>query len=720
MRVEQQADDIAYTFASDRSRNEEITYAELDKRARTVGCMLSGLEIRGKPVMLLYPPGIDYISAFFGCLYAGAIAVPAAPPDPLRPDSSLPRLAAIVRDAAPCVVLTTAALGVALSSLSRSSPGLSGLDVMTTGDVSAGRQKTWEPAPADAASIALLQYTSGSTSTPKGVVLTHRNLISNSEFMFRLFGHSRESLGVMWLPPHYGMGLIGGIIQPLYGGLPVTLMAPADFLRRPLRWLQEISRTRATISGGPSFAYDLCVGKTTVEERLQLDLSSWQVAFNTSAPVQAETMEQFARAFEPAGFRREAFHPCYGPAEATNIVTGGIPWSRRGTRAFDAAALRRGKAIPAAADGTSRRLVSCGYASVDHCRVVIVDPVTQMECVAGQVGEIWTSGSSVARSYWDRPEETREVFGARVARTGDGPFARSGDLGFVLDHELFVTGRLRVAGSAGWCDRRRDEIEPTAESSRPLLRPSCGAAFTMAESPGRLQDSPGLRSVPFLHELEPGTAQHRVAAALCCRDELDVSALGHALDVLIARRAATFPSPDGEDGQRIIGRTGAWLQENDARYVDDAQLTKWLKHSAHEPLDLASGQLARIQLYRRATDETIALVVAHHFIADFWSIGQLVRELGTLYGTQKGGIPAPLPELPDFVRHYSWVEGARASAYAILSADSVACPDCCHPGGDCDLLRESPRCLANASYGKGRCVDDRLPGDARRRHNGQA
>jgi acyl-CoA synthetase (AMP-forming)/AMP-acid ligase II len=310
MRAEQQPRRVGYTYISD-SGTAEITYAELDRRASAIGCMLSEMGVRGKPAMLMYPSGIDYIAAFFGCLYAGAIAVPACPPDPMWPDRSLSDLAAVVRDAKPSFVLTTAATGAILGSMSRSSPELSRLNIVVTDDLSAERADVWEPAAVPADSVALMQYASGSTSTPRGVVLTHRNLMSNSGRIFRFFGLSAKSRGVTWLPGHDDMGLISGIIQPLYGGFPVTMLAPADFLREPLSWLQEISRTRATTSGGPNFAYDLCVRKTTPEERSQLDLSSWRVAFSGAEPISAETMDNFTRAFESVGFRSEAFNPAY-------------------------------------------------------------------------------------------------------------------------------------------------------------------------------------------------------------------------------------------------------------------------------------------------------------------------------------------------------------------------------------------------------------------------
>jgi acyl-CoA synthetase (AMP-forming)/AMP-acid ligase II len=343
MRARQQPHRIGYAFVPEEGGELQLSYAELDRQARAVACALAGL--RGQTALLAYPPGLDYIAAFFGCLYAGVIAVSAPPPDQVRPDRSMPRLAAIVRDAAPSVVLTTAAMSGAARFLPE--PELSRLRVIATDEAATDDAATddaatgdaaaldAEPAPVSADSVALLQYTSGSTAEPKGVAITHGNLMSNSELIFRLFGHCDQSRGVSWLPPHHDMGLIGGVIQPLYGGFPVTLMTPADFLHRPLKWLQEISRTGATTSGGPNLCYDLCVRKTTAHERERLDLSNWRVAFHGSQPLRAATMEGFAAAFASAGFRREAFHPCYGLAEATLIVTGGVPWSQRGVTASD-------------------------------------------------------------------------------------------------------------------------------------------------------------------------------------------------------------------------------------------------------------------------------------------------------------------------------------------------------------------------------------------------
>ena len=467
-RAAQQPGRIAYTFLAGDGDEEQLTYAELDSRARAIGCRLTELGARDKRVALLYPPGIDYITALFGCLYAGAIAVPACPPGTPRPDRSLTRASGILRDSAPACMLTTSLLGGSLPSLLEC-PTLPHTRVLATDHMRGADARTWEPWPADPDSVALLQYTSGTTAAPKGVVLTHRNLIDNSKLIYRFFGHSDDSRGVLWLPPYNDMGLIGGIIQPLYGGFPTTLMRPEDFMRRPVRWLQEISRTSATTSGGPNFAYDLCVQKTTAEEREQLDLSSWQVAFNGAEPVRAQTMERFARAFAPAGFRPSAFHPYYGLAEASLIVTAGVSWSARDTKSLTLQ--------PRPAGAPPRRVVSCGVAPPDH-RLVVVDPTTRTRVPPGQVGEIWISGASVAQQYWRRGDETSEIFGARLADSGEGPFLRSEDLGFTLGNQLFVTGRMRDMIIMREARYYPADIELTAQLAAPVLRPGRGAAFT--------------------------------------------------------------------------------------------------------------------------------------------------------------------------------------------------------------------------------------------------
>ncbi|HZI06247.1 MAG TPA: AMP-binding protein, partial [Archangium sp.] len=310
-----------YTFLEDSEGDEStMTYAQLDYRARLIAAALQKVARPGDRVMLLYPPGLEYVAGFFGCLYAGMVAVPAYPPDPMRLERTLPRLRAIIQDAQASVVLTVAFIHGMGEFLFEQAPDLRELHWMATDELPTDKQPEWKRTELERQSLAFLQYTSGSTGTPKGVMLSHGNLLHNLECISRAFGTTEESVGVIWLPPYHDMGLIGGILQPLYRGFPVALMSPLTFLKQPRRWLEAVSRFGATVSGGPNFAYDLCVRKMTPQERARLDLSRWKVAFSGAEPVRTETLERFLEAFGPRGFRREAIYPCYGLAEGTLIA----------------------------------------------------------------------------------------------------------------------------------------------------------------------------------------------------------------------------------------------------------------------------------------------------------------------------------------------------------------------------------------------------------------
>src|ERR1043165_7704409 len=312
-RAQSQAERLAYTFLLDGEQEEaSLTYGELDRQARAIAAWLQPLVSPGDRVLLLYPPGLEYIAAFFGCLYAGAVAVPAYPP---RRNRNLLRLQALVADAQASVALTTAPVLARISPLFSQNPYLEPLRWLTSDSVTAGIERHWQEPAINSEALAFLQYTSGSTSTPKGVMLTHGNLLHNEQIIQHAFQQSEESIILGWLPLYHDMGLIGNVIQPLYVGAPCILMSPTAFLQKPFRWLEAISRYRATTSGGPNFAYDLCARKVTEDQRATLDLSSWTVAFNGSEPIRPETMERFADTFAPCGFKREAFSPCYGLAE---------------------------------------------------------------------------------------------------------------------------------------------------------------------------------------------------------------------------------------------------------------------------------------------------------------------------------------------------------------------------------------------------------------------
>ena len=481
-------DRVAFTLlAEGEVEIDSLTYRALEERARCLAVELRRRLRPGDRALLLYPSSLDFIIAFLACLSAGVVAVPVQAPRPQ--ERSLARFRAIAKDAAPRAVLSTRALigegGIPRAHLAV--PELEDALWWATDDGGAAggdAPELPEPSPED---VAFLQYTSGSTSQPKGVVISHGNLLHNERMLGAAFLQDEASLVVGWLPLFHDMGLIGQVLQPLHAGGRCVLMAPAAFLHRPARWLEAISRYRATTSGGPNFAYDLCASKIPREALAELDLSSWKVAFSGAEPVRAATLERFAEMFGPCGFRAASFQPCYGLAEATLFVTGGT--SGRGAKSLcaDPAALERHELALAA--GPGRVLVSCGRAGSGQ-RVAVVDPGTCTECPEGAIGEIWLAGPSVARGYWRQPEATESVFRA-VLRTRAGEaterFLRTGDLGFLRDGELYVTGRLKDLIILRGRNHYPQDLELTAGESHPDLRPGGGAAFSVdAEAGERL------------------------------------------------------------------------------------------------------------------------------------------------------------------------------------------------------------------------------------------
>jgi amino acid adenylation domain-containing protein len=517
-RADNEPERTAYIFLSDgETEDAKLSYGELDLRARAIAALLQSFKATGERVLLVYPSGLDYITAFFGCLYAGATAVPVYPP---RQNASFHRLQSIASDARPAIALTTASTLTKAHSRLSQSPELNSLRWLTADEAPISLADAWSEPKLGESSLAFLQYTSGSTATPKGVMVSHGNLLKNERLIQTAFQQTGDSIIAGWLPLYHDMGLIGNVLQPLFLGVQCFLMSPVAFLQNPFRWLNLISRHRVTTSGGPNFAYELCINKTTSEQRATLDLSSWSVAFNGAEPVRAETMRRFAEAFEPSGFRPAAFRPCYGLAEATLLVTAGMGRDAAVVKRFDHAALaeRCVRVAPAEVEN-AKPLVGCGGALPGQ-RVVIVDPESETCCGQGQVGEIWVSGDSVALGYWNRPEETERVFQARVAVTGDGPFLRTGDLGFIDEGELFVTGRLKDLIIIRGVNHYPQDIELTVEQSHAAMRPGCGGAFSVEVEgderlavvqevdPRRLQDVDAVleavrQAVAQEHEVQP-------------------------------------------------------------------------------------------------------------------------------------------------------------------------------------------------------------------------
>jgi amino acid adenylation domain-containing protein len=470
----------AYTYLADgESAATELTYGELDQKAQAIGALLQQLGAKGERALLLYPSGMEFVAAFFGCSYGGMIAVPAYPPDPARLGRTLPRFQAIAKNAEPLVALTTTSLLPLWEELVSQNPGLKRIRWLATDSLADERTGGWTYPDINSDSIAFLQYTSGSTSEPKGVMVSHGNLLHNEQMIKAAFRHTEESTFVGWLPLYHDMGLIGNLIQPLYIGARSILMSPMAFLQQPVRWLQAISHYQAATSGGPNFAYDLCVRKIADQQKAGLDLSSWRVAFNGAEPVRSATLNAFAKAFASCGFRREAFSPCYGLAEATLIVSGGTDKSASVVFTIDRESLEENRVLAMPPDEHGGcALVSCGK-SLPGEQIIVVDPESLARCSPHHVGEIWVASPSVAPGYWNNPEETEKTFGAYLSDDGSGPFLRTGDLGFLKDNELFVTGRLKDLIIIRGRNHYPQDIELTVERSHAALRPGCGAAFSI-------------------------------------------------------------------------------------------------------------------------------------------------------------------------------------------------------------------------------------------------
>ncbi len=479
-RASVQTDRRAFTYLTESGEEHAITYGELNRQARSFAARLQDRNAHGERALLLYQPGLEYVGAFFGCLYAGVVPVPAYPP---RMNGNLGRLQSVAQDAGAKFALTSAAIHQGIERRFAEAAWLQELSwLVMERSLGSARDDSWQLPELKGDQLAFLQYTSGSTSQPKGVMLTHNNLLSNLEMIERSFGTTAEDRGVVWLPPYHDMGLIGGILQPLYTGYQMTLMAPVDFIQKPLRWLETISRLQATVSGGPNFAYELCLRKITPEQRDRLDLSHWKIAFSGAEPVRSETLDQFSHYFGKSGFRSEAFYPCYGLAEGTLFVTGGAQEEAPIVQTLRGDMLEQNQAVTAI-DGQegNRTLVSSGRPALSRQQVVIVDAKELTACADDHVGEIWVSGPSVAHGYWGRPDQTEETFQAYLADTGEGPFLRTGDLGFIRDGELYVTGRLKDLLIIRGRNYYPQDIEFCVQECHPAVKNSNGAVFAVEE-----------------------------------------------------------------------------------------------------------------------------------------------------------------------------------------------------------------------------------------------
>jgi acyl-CoA synthetase (AMP-forming)/AMP-acid ligase II len=520
-RAAEQPDDRAYVFLSEKGIEEAVlTFAELHRRAGILAMHLARRLRQGDRVLLMFPAGLDFIVAFFGCLTAGVIAVPIMPP---RRTSTRDSSESIIADCGARVVLTSSGLVENRADIPARLRHLDlewiAVDTLLEA-ANDGAVDTLAPARED---IAFLQYTSGSTSAPKGVIVTHGNLLENLDMIRVALGNTRRSTYVVWIPFYHDMGLVLNVLESFYLGALCVVLSPTSFVQRPLVWLRAIGSYRAEVASGPNFAFDLCVSRFRAEQMEGVDLSCWKIALNGAEPVRAATIDQFAAKFAPYGFEPRAMYPAYGMAEATLLISGG----RRGddvvTRSVSREALQRGIIAAPKSGADAQVLVGCGRALVGE-EIAIVDPDSRRRRSTDEVGEIWVRGANVAAGYWQNPVATAETFAATIAGEGGAQWLRTGDLGFLDDAgEIYITGRIKDVIIIYGNNHYPQDIEATMQSAHPALRQNCGAAFSYV-------DQRGLEKLVLVQEVERSRRQHvstdeiekRIRAAISHEHEVSV------------------------------------------------------------------------------------------------------------------------------------------------------------------------------------------------------
>lgn len=668
------------------------TFAELDRRANAMAAFLRGRCAPGERVVLAYPTCLDFLAAFYGCLGAGVLAVPASLPLAHGKDR---RLALIFADCGARIALTNAKhFELVERHLSEAGLGAKARILATddiadaAGDASAGGVR-----PQD---LALLQYTSGSTRAPAGVMVSQGNLVANLEALREGFGTSPDSVCVSWLPLFHDMGLVAGALAPTWVGCPVYLMAPARFVQNPMRWLRAFTRYRGTIGGGPNFAYQACVEAARAQGVEGLDLSSWNLAWNGAEPVRPSTLEEFSATFAPVGFRPEALTPAFGLAEATLLVTGKRGHAPPVMRTVDETSLRSGEAIPIDDDDPrGKRLVSSGGAA-RGVELRIVEPETGADISGASVGEIWLRGDSVGQGYWGKAEQSAAIFDARTA-AGDGPFLRTGDLGFLREGELFVTGRRKDVIVIRGVNYYPQDIEQTIECSHPALQPAACAVFGIDEGDAV--------RVVVVQELRRSNWRNVDANEIFVAIRREV-AREHQLAVhrIVLLKAFGLPKTSSGKVQRSACRAaledGAlaalheWRSTLQAAPIDftgepltqpgvlERQLVAWLQRECgidgitwKTPLmDLGIDSLKGVELGNALSAAfrhpfPVTLMIEHPTIE---SLARLIREEALGVRTEKPDAPPPLAEAgPSLVKDIDLLDDAALDALLEESIDAV-------------------------------------------------
>jgi acyl-CoA synthetase (AMP-forming)/AMP-acid ligase II/alkylation response protein AidB-like acyl-CoA dehydrogenase/acyl carrier protein len=574
-RAAEQPSQRAYTFLVDgKVEGATLTYSELDSKARSIAAFLQQRQAQGERVMLLYPQGLEVIAAFLGCLYAGVIAIPVPPPESGRLKRTLPRLKAIARDAQAKFVLTTAKILALVEEYREQIPEFQSMTWIDTEQIPLELAENWFDPQVCRENLAYLQYTSGSTSTPKGVMISHGNLIFHSEYLQRACGYKPDSATVTWMPYFHDYGLVEGLLQPLFNGTPCFVMSPFSFIKRPIHWLQAISRYQATHSQAPNFAYDQCVRRISIEDCQGLDLSHWQAAGNAAEPINPKVLERFFTTFEPFGFRWHTFSPAYGLAEATLLVSSSPETDTPVLCQLDAAMLEKNYVVDATAQSElTRTVVGCGRL-VCETQVKIVNPETLVQCAPNEVGEIWASDPSVAQGYWNRPQETEQTFRAYIMNTDAGPFLRTGDLGFIKNGELFISGRLKDLIIIRGTNHYPQDIEWTVQSSHPALRAEHGAAF--AVEVGGVERLVITQEVERHHrDLDINQVIESIRQAIADNYELDVYA------ILLLKTGSILKTSSGKIQRQAcrlgflennLDALGAWIAEVPVNQTQEMQI----------------------------------------------------------------------------------------------------------------------------------------------------
>ncbi|MQY27402.1 AMP-binding protein [Nocardia aurantia] len=650
-RAVEQPDRIAYTFLDDEgAETVTVTYRELYSRALAVAEELRLRCVPGDRALLVFPQCLDFIVAYFGCLYAHVLAVPVNPP---RRNQVQDATRSIVVDCRAAAILTVRPLsGMLRQALEPLCPAAHWLDVDT---IAADVQPDVLAAPIDPDSVAFLQYTSGSTAAPKGVRVTHRNVAANQEMIRLAFGHDRNSTVVGWAPFFHDQGLIGNVLQPIYVGARAVLMSPGAFIRRPLLWLSAISRYRAHTSGGPNFAFDACVARAVGGKVPELDLSSWRVAFDGAEPIRAETLYRFAAVFAPYGFDARALYPCYGQAEATLLVTGSA--KGRGPRTFDAdvEALAQRRWLPAGGN-RARTLVGSGrILPGEHVR--IVDPETGEPCPPDRAGEIWVSGDHVAQGYWERPDQTEQTFRARCADRPERTYLRTGDLGVLSDGELYVVGRLKDLIIIRGRNHYPQDIENTVQTAHPALRAGRCAAFAVSADAADPAAPPKLVVVQEIRrdpqpQADPAEVAGAIRAAVLAEHELTIG------DLVLARAEQLRKTSSGK-----IMRTAARQQYLDGGFAIWSPLPP---ATAPDPTDDNGGTVATQNWPSQNPDfaELVPAVVLSMPAA---------RHLGFEFAkVEPGEVEIVQPHRAELTQHDGFFQGGVLGSLADFAAGSAA------------------------------------------------